>query len=57
MHGVPRISLASEKEISGGFSGNLMERILSRGNMFFALKRVERNYPKGRIQAQSSKKG
>lgn len=43
MHGVPRISLASKKDISGGFSESLMEEILSKDNMFFALKRVERN--------------
>lgn len=43
MHGVPSISLASPKETSSADSDNLMERILSRENMFMALKRVEKN--------------
>lgn len=40
---VPRVSLASEKELSSGFSANLMEEILARNNMFLALERVIRN--------------
>lgn len=43
MYRVPRISLASEKELSSGFSNSLMEEILSRENMFLALERVTRN--------------
>lgn len=43
MHGVPSISVASTKEASSAVSDNLMERILSRDNMLFALKRVEKN--------------
>lgn len=43
MHRVPSISLASEKDASGATSDDLMERILSRDNLFSALKRVERN--------------
>lgn len=43
MQGVPSISAASSKESSGAFSDNLMEKILSRDNMFDALERVERN--------------
>ena len=40
---VPRASLASDKELSSGFSGNLMEEILSKDNMLLALQRVTRN--------------
>lgn len=43
MYGVPSISLASPKETSSADSNNLMEKILSRENMFMALKRVEKN--------------
>ena len=43
MYRVPRVSLASEKELSSGFSDKLMEEILSRDNMFLALERVMRN--------------
>jgi len=43
MHGVPSILVASTNETSSAISDNLMERTLSRDNMLFALKRVERN--------------
>lgn len=43
MHGVPSISVASTNETSSAISDNLMERILSRDNMLFALKRVVKN--------------
>ena len=43
MHGVPSISVASTNGASSAILDNLMERILSRDNMLFALKRVEKN--------------
>lgn len=43
MQRVPSISLASKEAASSVDSDNLMEKILSRGNMIMALKRVERN--------------
>jgi len=43
MHGVPSISMASTKGTSSAVSDNLIERILSRDNMLYALKRVEKN--------------
>ena len=43
MHGVPSILMASTNETSSAVSDSLMERILSRDNMFSALRRVEKN--------------
>jgi len=43
MYGVPSILMASTNETSSAVSDSLMERILSRDNMFSALRRVEKN--------------